>query len=67
MEYEFRVKFYADAPDGTKNKYMVYKCDDIEKAIELVKRFSSKGWTIRAAYFETDKGANVRIPSNILN
>lgn len=66
MDYKFRVKLYADAPDGKKNKYLVYKCEDIQGAIDLVNRFCSKGWVVRAAYFESKDGANVRIPNTVL-
>lgn len=63
-----RVKFYADAPDGvTKNKYMVYAVQDVKHSIDLVNRFIEKGWKVRAAFFQTLEGANIKIPINILN
>ncbi|MPR32387.1 hypothetical protein [Salmonirosea aquatica] len=56
-----RVKFYADAPDGTKNKLLVYKVHDLGHSIDLLNRFDSKGWNIRAAWHLFDNGNNVRL------
>lgn len=63
-----KVKFYADAPDGIhKNKYMVYDVHDVQHSIDLVGRFIRDGWTVRAAFFQTLEGANIKIPLAVLN
>jgi hypothetical protein len=67
MELRNRVKFYADSPNGADiNKYLVYDVQDIQHAIDLVNRFLSKGWIVRACFYQTPEGANIRIPNNIL-
>lgn len=56
-----RVKFYADAPDGTQNKLMVYKVHDLGHSVDLLNRFDAKGWKIRAAWHLFDNGNSVRL------
>lgn len=56
-----RVKFYADAPDGTLNKLMVYKVHDLGHSIDLLNRFHKNGWKIRAAWHLFDNGKNMRL------
>jgi hypothetical protein len=46
-----RVKFYADTPMG-KNKYFCFKLTSILALKEAIWRFFSKGWNIRAAWYE---------------
>lgn len=57
-----RVKFYADAPDGTLNKLMVYKVHDLGHSIDLLNRFHKNGWKVRAAWHLFDNGKNMRLP-----
>lgn len=64
--FKTRLKFYADTPSGQRNKLHCYSCDlfNIEA---MIKRFTIKGYIIRAAFFETlsEDGAtcisNVRV------
>ena len=64
--FKTRLKFYADTPSGQRNKLHCYECDlfNIEA---MIKRFTIRGYIIRAAYFETlsDDGktciSNVRV------
>ena len=68
MAAKNRVKFYGDSPTGSDiNKYLVYDVKDVQHAIDLLNRFLSKGWVIRACFYETIEGANVRIPNDILD
>ena len=55
------VKFYADAPDGTKNKYLTYLVHDFSHALNLLRRFITNGWKIRQAYFQTSIGTSLKI------
>lgn len=67
MEANERVKFYADAPDGTtKNKYMVYKVHDIKHALDLVNRMIADGWIIRAAYYENSFGLGTKLTKDMI-
>jgi hypothetical protein len=57
-----KVKFYADCPDGQRNKLFSYPVHDIVHALNLLDRFKEKGFTIRSAYFTNPKGINSQIP-----
>ena len=56
-----RFKAYADAPDGTKNKYLVYPTHDIDHSINLLLRMVKAGWKIRAAFHELPDKRTIRI------
>jgi hypothetical protein len=47
-----RIKFYADTPSGDLNKYHCYNNVSILKLEEVLIRFMSKGYNIRAAWYE---------------
>ena len=61
------VKFYADAPDGTKNKLLCYKVKDISHSLDLLKRFKEKGWSIKRAYHHLESGKEIRITQAVIN
>jgi len=46
-----RIKFYSDCPDGKKNKFFCYSCNELELHEFFTRQFQ-KGYRIRAAYFE---------------
>lgn len=56
-----KVKFYADAPDGTKNKILNYCVHDLSHATDLLNRFVADGWKLRMAYFEFENGRNISL------
>lgn len=56
-----RFKAYADAPDGTKNKYIVYPTHDLDHSINLLIRMVKAGWKIRAAYHVFDDSRSIKI------
>lgn len=62
-----QIKFYADAPDGLKNKFLCYDVKDISHSIDLLNRFSSKGWKIRTAYHHYQNGRQVLIKKDLLD
>lgn len=58
-----KVKFYADCPDGTKNKQFNYKTHDISHSHDLLNKFVANGFKIRMAwhhYPETGKQINLK-------
>ena len=60
-----RLKFYADTPQGTKNKLFTWNVS-ILRVQDALFRFFARSWTIRAAWYEvynTETGAvnNTRI------
>lgn len=61
------IKFYADAPDGTLNKYLCYKVKDIENSIDLLVRFKNNGWNVRRAYHHFENGGEVSIKKELFN
>ncbi len=57
-----KVKFYADCPDGQRNKLFSYGVHDFNHTLDLLDRFKEKGFTVRSAYFTSHNGSNLRIP-----
>lgn len=54
-----RIKFYADCPDGQKNKLFCYSCNELALH-DFFERQFLRGLRIRAAWFEKkDVAANV--------
>ena len=60
------LKFYADCPDGTKNKLFCYKVKDVSHTLDLLRRFQEKGFSIRTAYHHHKNGKETRIKKEIL-
>jgi hypothetical protein len=55
-----RLKFYADTPNGDKNKFFCFKIPSI---IEIDKRllyFMKKNWYIRSAWYECIEDGKVK-------
>lgn len=61
------IKFYADAPDGTKNKFLCYKVKDFDNSLDLLSRFLTKGWIIRTAYHHFENGKQVQIKKVLID
>lgn len=61
------IKFYADAPDGSKNKFLSYKVKDISNSLDLLLRFKAKGWKIRRAYHHFENGKQISIHTRVIN
>lgn len=61
------IKFYADAPDGIKNKLLQYRVKDLSHSLDLLQRFSKKGWKIRRAYHHLKSGKEIVIKKELLN
>lgn len=50
--YDSRIKFYADTDKGEINKYFVFKVRSIFEVDIALLRFISKGFVIRACWYE---------------
>ena len=50
--YNSRIKFYADTPRGEINKYHCFKVRNIFEVNEALLRFVSKGYIIKACWYE---------------
>lgn len=61
------LKFYADAPDKTKNKFLCYEVKDLNHSIGLLNRFVEKGWIIRTAYHHFSDDKQVKINKDLLD
>lgn len=46
----YHLKFYADCPDGLKNKLFCYSVHDGKHAADLLSRFKANGFAPRAAF-----------------
>lgn len=56
-----KLLFYADTPDGKRNKRFIYKIKSFNHAVDLAARFvQEKGFRIRAAYFQISNGQSAR-------
>lgn len=47
-----RLKFYADTPEGERNKYFCWKISSIATLKDALWGFLDRGWNIRAAWYE---------------
>ena len=56
-----KLAFYADCPDGTKNKLFTYKVYDLSHSIDILNKFKAKGFLFRKAYYTLDNGRNIAL------
>jgi hypothetical protein len=61
-----RAKCYADAPDGTKNKYLVFRSYDFSHSLDIFNRLTHKGWKIRAAFHQSPTGKSMKILKDLI-
>jgi len=58
---DLKLKFYADTPEGKKNKLFVYKVKSFDHAIDLAAKFVQEhNFIIRAAFFQLWEGFSKR-------
>jgi hypothetical protein len=61
----YHLKFYADCPDsGEKNKFFCYPVHDGKHACDLLARFLSKGFRLRAAFLGLPGALGQALPSS---
>jgi hypothetical protein len=62
-----QVKFYADTPDGKKNKLFTFTAHNINHSLDIAAKFiQEKNFKIRAAYYINANGISIRI-DNMIN
>jgi len=47
-----RLKFYADLPDGKKNKFFCWKINSIMDISARLSYFTNRGYYLRSAWYE---------------
>jgi hypothetical protein len=53
METLNKIRFYADCPDGTKNKLFNFKdIKDLKHGQDILVKYLRKGYIIRASFYE---------------
>lgn len=57
-----KIAFYANCPDGQRNKLFTYKVHDLGNSVDLLNKFKARGFEIKKAYHTFDHGRNVAIP-----
>lgn len=56
-----KLAFYADCPDGQKNKLFTYRVHDLSHSNDMLNKFRAKGCHIRKAYHTFDNGRNIAL------
>ena len=59
-----KVKFYADLPDGQRNKLCTYSVHNYAHAIDIIVKYKREGAAIRKAYYNTFYASN-GMPLNV--
>lgn len=67
MKPKLSLAFYADCPDGTKNKKFIFRLRTPNEAQTCLKRFKAKGLVIRAAWFRIAENGVIRVNRRIEN
>jgi hypothetical protein len=61
----YHLKFYADCPDGgDKNKFFCYPVHDGKHVCDLLARFLSKGFRLRAAFLGLPGALGQALPAS---
>lgn len=62
----YHLKFYADCPDGTANKLFCYPVHDGKHACDLLARFLSKSFRLRAAFLGLPGEKGSALPAAVI-
>lgn len=54
-----KLAFYADCPDGTRNKLFTYRVHNLSHSTDLLNKFRAEGFTFRKAYHTFANGRNI--------
>jgi hypothetical protein len=60
----YHLKFYADCPDGQKNKLFCYPVHDGKHAADLLARFAAKQFRLRASFLGLPGGLGTALPTS---
>jgi hypothetical protein len=63
MSQMYHLKFYADCPDGQKNKLFCYPVHDGKHAADLLARFASKEFRLRASFIGLPGAKGTALPT----
>lgn len=66
MSHVYHLKFYADCPDGQRNKFFCYPVQDGKHACDLLSRFLAKEFRLRAAFIGLPKQLGAALPAAAL-
>ena len=56
-----KIAFYADCPDGQRNKLFTYKVHDLSHSIDILNKFKDNGFNFRKAYHTFGNGKNMAL------
>lgn len=56
-----KVSFYANCPDGTRNKLFNYKVHDLSHSMDILNKFKAKHFEIKKAYHTFSNGKNIKL------
>ena len=62
MSHFYHLKFYADCPDGQRNKFFCYPVQDGKHACDLLARFLAKEFRLRAAFIGEPGALGAALP-----
>jgi hypothetical protein len=60
-EAKEKLAFYANCPDGQKNKLFTYKVHDLSNSIDLLNKFTARGLQLKKAYHTFANGKNMAL------
>lgn len=63
MAHVYHLKFYADCPDGQRNKFFCYPVQDGKHACDLLARFLAKQFRLRAAFIGLPHALGKALPT----
>lgn len=67
MPERYHLKFYADCPDGQRNKLFCYPVHDGKHAADLLARFVAKSFRLRAAFMGMPGALGKVLSSSAIN
>jgi hypothetical protein len=67
MKPRLSLAFYADCPDGTKNKRFTFRLRTPAEAQTAIQRFKHRGLVIRAAWFRIAVNGTITTNRRITN
>ncbi len=56
-----KVSFYANCPDGTRNKLFNYRVYDMSHSMDILNKFKANKFEIKKAYHTFSNGKNIKL------
>lgn len=60
-EAKEKLAFYANCPDGQRNKLFTYKVHNLGNSMDLLNKFQARDFHIKKAYHTFDNGKNIAL------